>query len=119
MTYQYPKSKDHDPILISLLLGLGITLLIFLLIPLTQLRRTPPPPTTETLEALIPVVLPPPSDLPPPPPHLSEPSQDIIPKWEVPRLLGRWAGMLVGARSYGDKRLCLFSIVSETRSRHA
>lgn len=87
MTYQYPKSKNHDPILISLLLGLGITLLIFLLVPLTQLRHMPPPPSTETIQALIPAVLPPPSDLPPPPPYPSEPSRESVPKWEVPQPL--------------------------------
>lgn len=69
--------------LVSIALGVAVALLIFLLIPLTQMWQVSPK-TTDTVEELTAAVAPPPpppSDPPPPPP---EPEEETPPELETP-----------------------------------
>lgn len=68
--------------LVSIVLGVIVALLIFLLIPLTQMGEVSPK-ATDTLEELAAAVLPPPpppSDPPPPPP---EPEEETPPELDT------------------------------------
>ena len=69
--------------LVSIVLGVVVALLIFLLVPLTQMWQAPAK-TTTTVEELIlaaPPPPPPPSDPPPPPP---EPEEETPPELDTP-----------------------------------
>ena len=83
MSRLYQKPRDHQRLPISIVLGAVVALLIFLLIPLTQIWQTPVK-STNTVEELNLAVLPPPpppSDPPPPPP---EPEQETPPELDTP-----------------------------------
>ena len=81
MTRLYQKPRDHQGLPVSIALGVAVALLIFLLVPLTQMWQTPAKPSN-TIEELVLAVLPPPppSDPPPPPP---EPEQETPPKLDT------------------------------------
>ncbi|KRP37511.1 MAG: hypothetical protein ABS34_02560 [Opitutaceae bacterium BACL24 MAG-120322-bin51] len=81
MTRLYQKPRDRQGLPVSIALGVAVALLIFLLVPLTQMWQTPAKPSN-TIEELVLAVLPPPppSDPPPPPP---EPEQETPPKLDT------------------------------------
>ena len=80
MTRLYQKPRDHQRLPISIVLGVVVAPLIFLLVPLTQMWQTPVPPsgTIEPLVLAMPPPPPPPSD-PPPKPEL-----ETSPELETP-----------------------------------
>ncbi len=79
----YQKSRDHQCLPMSIVLGVVVALLIFLLVPLTQMWQTPAK-ASDTVEELVLAVLPPP--LPPsdPPPPVPEPEEQTPPELDTP-----------------------------------
>ena len=81
MTRLYQKPRDHQRLPISIVLGVVVALLIFLLVPLTQIWQTPVPPSGTVEELVLAIQPPPPPPSDPPPP---EPEQETPPELETP-----------------------------------
>jgi len=81
MTRLYQKPRDHQRLPISIVLGVVVALLIFLLVPLTQIWQTPVPPSGTVEELVLAIQPPPPPPSDPPPP---EPEQEAPPELETP-----------------------------------
>jgi len=80
MTRLYQKPRTHHRLPISIVLGVVVALLIFLLVPLTQLWQPLVPPSS-TVEPLV-LAMPPPPELETPPPPKPEP--ETPPELETP-----------------------------------